>query len=103
MEEIFVDSYGTNVLTESLSTLENNKKIQTQRRAKGGKHAEDPLNQLVWNQIWGLLNGIPNEIVLDLNGGVKTGTIKDDRGLNIKGDAYTLMKQKRNVKLRLQM
>ena len=100
MEEIFIDSYGANVLTESLSTLENNKKIQTQRRAKGGKHAEDPLNQLIWNQIWGLLNGIPNEIVLDLNGGVKTGTIKDSRGLNIKGDAYTLMSAQQEIVLK---
>ena len=99
MEKIFIDSYGSNVLNESLLQLENNKKIQVQRKAKGGKHANDPLNQLIWNQIWGLLNGMPNEITLDLNGGVQTGTITGNRGY-IKGDAYTLMDAKQEIVLK---
>ena len=91
MEQIFIDSYGPNVLTDYLSELESNKKVKKQRTADRGKHANDPLNQLVWNQVWGLLNGIPNEVMIDLTGGVKTGTVKNAKGQNIKGDAYTLM------------
>ncbi len=91
IEKIFIESYGSNSLNHAISNLENNKKVKAQRKKDNGKHANDPLNQLVWNQVWGLLNGMSTEITISLNGGVQTGSIKNDLGQNIKSDAYTIM------------
>lgn len=90
IQEIFIDSYGIDSLSDSLKTLENNDKIIKKRKEKGGKHADAPLNELIYNQVWGLLNGMGLEVVIDLNGGVKTGDIKN-KGQNIKTDDIILM------------
>ncbi len=94
IQDIFVSSYGENVLEQQLNTLENNKQIKMQRnKTKGGekKHANDPLNQLIWNQIWGILNGKSLEVTIDVNGGARTGSITNDLGQDIKADDYILM------------
>lgn len=90
IREIFIDSYGIDSLSNSLKTLEDNDQIKKKRKEKKGKHANAPLNELVYNQIWGLLNGMGLEVVIDLNGGVKTGDIKN-KGQNIKTDDIILM------------
>lgn len=90
ISEIFIDSYGIDSLSNSLKELEGNDKIKAKRREKKGKHADAPLNELIYNQVWGMLNGMGLEVVIDLNGGVQTGSIKD-RGQNIKTDDIILM------------
>lgn len=88
--DIFIDSYGIDSLTHSLKELESSNKIKTKRKEKKGKHADAPLNELIYNQVWGMLNGMGLEVVIDLNGGAQTGSIKN-KGQNIKTDDIILM------------
>lgn len=91
IEEIFIDAYGIDVLNNSLSALENNSVIKKKRSKNGGKKANVPLNQLIYERIYGQLNGMGLEVIIDLNdGGVRTGNIKKDGG-DIKADDVILM------------
>ena len=90
IQEIFIDSYGIDSLYNSLSDLENTKAIKSKRAKDKGKNANTPLNELIYNQISGLLNGKGLEVLIDFNGGVKTGDIKN-KGQDIKTDDIILM------------
>lgn len=90
IEEIFIDAYGIEALTNSLEELENSKNIQSKRTKNKGKNANTPLNELIYNQISGLLGGLGLEVYIDFSGGVKTGSIKN-LGQNIKTDDIILM------------
>lgn len=91
IEEIFIDAYGVDVLSNSLKDLENNSKIKKKRAEKGGKNANTPLNKLIYNQIYGKLNGMGLEVIIDFtNGGVQTGYITKNKQ-DIKTDDVILM------------
>ena len=89
IREIFIDSYGIDSLQNSLQDLEKNKNIIDKR--KEAKYSNVPLNRLIYNQVYGLLNGMGLEVNIDLNGGgVKTGKITGAKGM-IKSDDIILM------------
>ena len=91
IEEIFIDAYGIEALNNSLSTLENNSAIKKKRSAGNGKKANVPLNQLIYEIIYGQLNGMGLEVIIDFNsGGVRTGSIRNNGG-DIKADDVILM------------
>ncbi len=91
LKQIFIIGYGEDALSQPLKQLEENKKIKLKRKEyeKKGKDMNVPLNQLVFQYVYGLFNGMPNEITLGLNGAALTGSVKQN-GQNIKGDSYTL-------------
>ena len=94
IEEIFIDAYGIDVLSNSLEDLENHSKIKKKRTESGGKNANVPLNILIYNQIYGKLNGMGLEVIIDLtNGGVQTGYITKNKQ-DIKTDDVILMSAK---------
>ena len=77
-------NYNTNI---PLSKLEESKWVKSKRKEK--KYSDVPLNKLIWNKTWGLLNGMGLEVYLDFSGGVKTGKVTDN-GKNIKTDVIFL-------------
>lgn len=89
IREIFIDSYGITSLQQSLQDLEKNQNIIDKR--KEAKYSNVPLNRLIYNQVYGLLNGMGLEVNIDLNGGgAKTGKITGTKGM-IKSDDIILM------------
>lgn len=90
IQEIFIDSYGVDSLYNSLTELENTKAIKSKRTKDKGKNANTSLNELIFNQLSGLLNGKGLEVLIDFNGGVKTGDITN-KGQDIKTDDIILM------------
>lgn len=109
MQGIFGESFPdvlmkiNNPYDLKLVELEKSNWIKTKRKEK--KYSKVPLNKLIWNNVWGQLNGMSLEVSLDLFGGVKTGkiqqnnnSIKTDVIMIADGEGQLLLKENEIIK-----